>query len=63
LVKLSFIVVVAHDKFKKMKLENMKKFMKDKGVLIDVRGIFDGEEANRDFIIGHSESNSESCQS
>ena len=34
------IVAVAHDEFKKMKLN-------DAPVLIDVRGIFDGEEAER----------------
>jgi UDP-N-acetyl-D-mannosaminuronate dehydrogenase len=36
---------VAHDEFKKMKLEDVKKFMNDKPVLIDVRGVFDGEDA------------------
>ena len=34
------IVAVAHDAFKRMKLENVKKFMNDKPVLIDVRSIF-----------------------
>jgi UDPglucose 6-dehydrogenase/UDP-N-acetyl-D-galactosamine dehydrogenase len=41
------IVAVAHNEFKKMKLEDVKKFMNDKPVLIDVRGMFDGEEAKR----------------
>ena len=41
------IVAVAHDAFRKMKLEDVKKFMNDKPVLIDVRGMFDGEEAER----------------
>jgi UDP-N-acetyl-D-galactosamine dehydrogenase len=35
------IVAVAHDEFKKMKLEDIAKFMNDKPVLIDVRGMFD----------------------
>jgi len=35
------IVAVAHDEFKKMKLGEIKKFMNDKPVLIDVRGMFD----------------------
>ena len=36
------IVAVAHEGFKEIKLEE---FMKDAPVLIDVRGMFDGEEA------------------
>jgi len=40
------IVAVAHNEFKKMKLENVKKFTNDKPVLIDVRGMFDEQEAN-----------------
>ena len=39
------IVAVAHDEFKKMELDDIKKFMNDKPVLIDVRGMFDEEEA------------------
>ena len=39
------IVAVAHDDFKKMKLEDLTRMMNDKPVLIDVRGLFDGEEA------------------
>jgi UDPglucose 6-dehydrogenase/UDP-N-acetyl-D-galactosamine dehydrogenase len=39
------IVAVAHEEFKKMELDEIKKFMNDKPVLIDVRGTFDGEEA------------------
>ena len=35
------IVAVAHDEFKKMGLEDIGKFMNDKPVLIDVRGMFD----------------------
>jgi len=31
--------------FKEIKLEDVKKFMNDKSVLIDVRGIFEGEES------------------
>ena len=40
-------VAVAHDEFKKMKLENVKKFMNNKPIIVDVRGIFNGEEAKR----------------
>ncbi|NAT11188.1 hypothetical protein C4E22_06570 [ANME-1 cluster archaeon AG-394-G06] len=40
------IVAVAHDEFKKMKLDEIKKFMNDAPVLVDVRGMFDGEKAN-----------------
>ena len=39
------IVVVAHDEFKKMGLEDIGKFMNDEPVLIDVRGMFDDEAA------------------
>jgi UDPglucose 6-dehydrogenase/UDP-N-acetyl-D-galactosamine dehydrogenase len=42
------IVAVAHDEFKKMKLDDIKKFMNDKPVLIDVRGMFDGEGAAKE---------------
>ena len=38
------VVAVAHDEFKKMKLENVKKFMNEKPVLVDIRGIFDEKE-------------------
>jgi len=41
------IVAVAHDEFKKMKLDEIKKFMNEKPVLVDIRGMFDGEEAKR----------------
>ena len=41
------IVAVAHDEFKQMELEDLKRMMKGIPVLIDVRGIFDGEEAKR----------------
>jgi UDP-N-acetyl-D-galactosamine dehydrogenase len=41
------IVAVAHDEFKKMGLEDIGKFMNAKPVIIDVRGMFDGEEAKR----------------
>jgi len=41
------IVAVAHDEFKKMKLDEIKKFMNDKPVLIDVRGIFNNQKAKR----------------
>ena len=38
-------VTVAHKEFKKIKLEDIKKFMNDKPTLVDVRGMFDGKEA------------------
>jgi UDP-N-acetyl-D-mannosaminuronate dehydrogenase len=41
------IVAVAHDEFKKMKLEKVKKFMNEKPVLVDIRGMFDEEEVKR----------------
>ena len=41
------IVAVAHDEFERMTLEDMKRIMNDKPVLIDVRGMFNGEKANR----------------
>jgi UDPglucose 6-dehydrogenase/UDP-N-acetyl-D-galactosamine dehydrogenase len=39
------IVAVAHDAFKKMKLEDLARMTNDKPVLVDVRGMFDEEEA------------------
>ena len=39
------IVAVAHEEFKKMGLDEIKKFMNDKPVIVDVRGMFDGEAA------------------
>ncbi|NAT10995.1 hypothetical protein C4E22_05565 [ANME-1 cluster archaeon AG-394-G06] len=41
------IVAVAHDEFKRMKLEDLIGKMNSKPVLIDVRGVFDGEEAKK----------------
>ena len=41
------IVAVAHDEFKKLKLDDIRKFMNDKPVLVDVRGMFDEQEANK----------------
>jgi UDP-N-acetyl-D-mannosaminuronate dehydrogenase len=43
------IVAVAHDEFGKMKLGDVKKFMNDKPVLIDVRVMFDEEEERKGF--------------
>ncbi len=43
------IVAVAHDEFKRKTLDEIKKFMNDKPVLIDVRGLFDEEEAKKGF--------------
>ncbi len=46
LVKVDCVIVaVAHDAFKKMKLEDLMRMMNDKLVLIDVRGMFAGEGA------------------
>ena len=41
------IISVAHDEFKKMTLEDIKKIMNGKPVLIDVRGIFNKDNANK----------------
>jgi UDPglucose 6-dehydrogenase/UDP-N-acetyl-D-galactosamine dehydrogenase len=41
------IVAVAHDEFKGIGLEGVSKFMNNVPVLVDVRGMFDGEEAKR----------------
>ena len=41
------IVAVVHDAFKKIKLEDVKKFMNDKSVLVDVRGMFEEEDARK----------------
>ena len=39
------VVTVAHDEFKEMKMEDIKKFMNNKPVLVDVRSMFDDVEA------------------
>ena len=39
------IVAVAHDEFKKMKLGDVKKFMNDKPVMIDVRSMFKAKDS------------------
>ena len=44
------IMAVAHDEFKKMKLEELKRMMNAKPVLIDIRRMFDEEEARRKGI-------------
>ena len=41
------IVAVAHDEFKEIALDDLKKTMNDEPALIDVRGMFDEEEAKR----------------
>jgi UDPglucose 6-dehydrogenase/UDP-N-acetyl-D-galactosamine dehydrogenase len=41
------IVAVAHDEFKKMELEDVSKFMNNKPIIVDVRRMFDEEEAKR----------------
>ena len=42
------IMAVAHDDFKNMTFEDFAKMMNDKPVLVDVRGMFDGEGAKRE---------------
>ena len=44
-VKVDCVIVTHDDNSKMMTLEGMKKFMTDKPVLIDVRGVFNGEKA------------------
>jgi len=47
-VKIDCVIVAdAHDEFKKMGLEDIGKFMNDKPIIVDVRGMFDGEEAKK----------------
>ena len=41
------IVAVAHEEFKKMRLEDVSKFMNNKPIIVDVRGMFDEQEASR----------------
>jgi len=41
------IVAVAHDEFKKMGFDDIGVFMNAKPIIVDVRGMFDGEEAKR----------------
>ncbi|MCW3134420.1 MAG: UDP binding domain-containing protein [Methanophagales archaeon] len=41
------IVAVVHDEFKKMKLDDIRKFVNNKPIIVDVRGMFDGEEAKK----------------
>ena len=42
------IMAVAHKEFKKINLKDMKELMNNAPVLIDVRGMFNGEEAKRE---------------
>ena len=44
------IIAVAHDEFKKMTLERIKNFMNAKPVLIDIKGMFDPEDAERNGL-------------
>jgi UDP-N-acetyl-D-galactosamine dehydrogenase len=41
------IATVAHDTFGKIQLEDVKKFMNNKPVIVDVKGMFSGEAAKR----------------
>jgi UDPglucose 6-dehydrogenase/UDP-N-acetyl-D-galactosamine dehydrogenase len=45
------IVAVAHNEFKEMNLKDLTRMMNDKPVLMDVRGVFDGEEAKGEGIL------------
>ncbi|NQE52192.1 UDP-N-acetyl-D-mannosamine dehydrogenase [ANME-1 cluster archaeon GoMg3.2] len=48
-VKVDCVIVgVAHDEFRMMELEDLKRMMNNKPVLIDVRGIFDEEAAEKE---------------
>jgi len=44
------IATVAHDTFGKIQLEDVKKFMNGKPVIVDVRGMFSGEAAKREVF-------------
>jgi UDP-N-acetyl-D-mannosaminuronate dehydrogenase len=41
------IVALGHDEFKRKTLDEIKKFMNNKPIIVDVGGIFNGEEAKR----------------
>jgi UDP-N-acetyl-D-galactosamine dehydrogenase len=41
------IVAVAHDEFKMMGLEDIGKFMNNRPIIVDVRGMFEGEDARK----------------
>lgn len=41
------IVAVAHEEFRKMKLEHLRQLMTNKPTLVDIRSIFDRENANK----------------
>ena len=41
------IVAVAHDEFRRMGLEDIARIMNDKPIIVDVRGMYNGEEAKR----------------
>ena len=43
------IVAVAHDEFKKIGLEDVSKFMNNKPIIVDVRGMFDEEAKRKGF--------------
>lgn len=43
------IVAVAHDEFRRMNLKDLRQFMNDKPVLVDVRGIYSRENGIKEF--------------
>jgi len=47
------IITVTHDAFKKIRLEELKKIMGDKPILIDVRGYFSDKAANIKDLLYH----------
>ena len=47
------IMTVGHDVFKNITLEDLKKFITNRPVLIDVRGLFDKSDAIRNEFIYH----------
>lgn len=44
------IITVAHDEFKKIKLDSLNKVMSEKPVLIDVRGMFQHEKDKNEIV-------------
>ena len=44
------VITVAHDVFKKMGLDEIKAFMEERPILIDVRGLFKREAEKSDLV-------------
>jgi len=45
------IVAVAHDEFKKIGLDDIRKFVNNKPVLVDIRRMFNREKAREKWIL------------